>query len=32
MKTKYFKIGLLFAAIATMLTACESDRDANRLC
>jgi hypothetical protein len=29
MKTKYFKIGLLFAAIATMLTACESDRDAN---
>ena len=29
MKTKYFKSGLLFAAIAMLLTGCESDRDSN---
>ena len=29
MKAKYFKTGLLFAAIAMMFTACDSDRDDN---
>ena len=29
MKTRYFKSGLLFAAIAMLITACDSDRDDN---
>lgn len=29
MKTRYFKTGLLFAAIATLFTACDADRDDN---
>ena len=29
MKARYFKTGLLFAAIAMMFTACDSDRDDN---